>query len=112
MRLLVLMLNILVGSSLLAQSTEILAASANTKANKISHQRGHAQRLREKNKKPRMVPAKQKRLSNPGDVWERIRSGMQIPRPSPAQTLQEKNILKSNSLLESSAIQTDRKSVV
>jgi len=106
MRLLVLVLNILVGSSLLAQSTEILAASVNTKANKNNHQRGHAPRLREKNKNPRSLPVKQKRLQNPGNVWERIRSGMQIPRPSPVQALPDQALANNNSLSEPSVIQT------
>jgi soluble lytic murein transglycosylase-like protein len=106
MRLLVLVLNILVGSSLLAQSTETLAASENTKANKNNHQRGHTPRLREKNKNPRLLSVKKKRLQNPGDVWERIRSGMQIPRPSPVQTLPEQALAKNNSFLESSTIQS------
>ena len=107
MRLLVLVLNILVGSSLLAQSTEVLAASENTKANKNSHQRGQAPRLREKNKNPRLLSVKKKRLQNPGDVWERIRSGMQIPRPSPIQTLPEQTLSTNNSLSVSPAIQTN-----
>lgn len=106
MRLLILVLNILVGSSLLAQSTEILAASKNTKANKNNHQRGHVPRLREKNKNPRLLPVKNNGLQNPGDIWERIRSGMQIPRPSPVQTLPEHALAKNNSFLESSTIQS------
>jgi soluble lytic murein transglycosylase-like protein len=106
MRLLVLVLNILVGSSLLAQSTEILAASENTKANKNNHQRGHAPRLREKNKNHRLLSVKKKRLQNPVDVWERIRSGMQIPRPSPVQTLPEQTLAKDNSFPESSTIRS------
>jgi len=100
MRLFVLVLTILVGSSLLAQSSEILAASVDTKAN--NHQRGHATRLLEKSKNHRMRPVKQKRLQNPGDVWERIRSGMQIPRPGPVQTLPDQAISKN----KSSVIQT------
>ena len=108
MRLLVLVLNILVGSSLLAQSTEILAASMDSKAHKNNHQRGHATRLRGKSKDPRSHPVKQKRSENPGDVWERIRSGMQIPRPSPVQTLPDQALAKTDSLFESSVIQTFR----
>ena len=106
MRLLVLVLNILVGSSLLAQSTEILAASVDTKANKNNHQRGHTTRSRGKSKDPRLLTVKQKRLQNPGDVWERIRSGMQIPRPSPVQTLPDQTLEKNNSSFESSVTQT------
>ncbi len=106
MRLLILVLNILLGSSLLAQSTEIMAASEDTKANKNNHRRGHTTHLRGKNKDHRSLPVKQKRLQNPGDVWERIRSGMQIPRPNPVQTLPEQAMEKNNSLFESPAIQT------
>jgi hypothetical protein len=106
MRLLVLVLNILVGSSLLTQSTEILAASVDTKENKNNHQDGHAKRLRGKSKDPRLLPVKQKRLQNPGDVWERIRSGMQIPRPRPVENLVDKTLANNNSLPEPSVIQT------
>ncbi len=106
MRLLALVLNILVGSSLLAQSTEILAASMDTKANKNNHQRGHTTRSRGKNKDSQLLTVKQKRLQNPGDVWERIRSGMQIPRPSPVQTLPDQILEKNNSSLESSVTET------
>ena len=91
MRLLVLVLNILVGSSLLAQPTEILAASIDTKAHKNNHARG-------KNKHPRALTVKQKKSQNPGDVWERIRSGMQIPRPSPVQNPPDQALEKNNSL--------------
>jgi soluble lytic murein transglycosylase-like protein len=104
MRLLVLVLNILVGSSLLAQSSEILAASVDTKAN--NHQRGHATLIPGKSKDRRMLPVKQKKLQNPGDVWERIRSGMQIPRPGPVQTLPDQALFNNNSLSESSVIQS------
>ena len=55
MRLLVLVLNILVGTSLLAQPTEILAAFVDTKAHKSNHQRGHTARLRGKSKNPRSL---------------------------------------------------------
>jgi soluble lytic murein transglycosylase-like protein len=99
MRLLVLVLNILVGSSLLAQSTEILAASVDNKAHKNNHARG-------KSKHPRASAVKQKKSQNPGDVWERIRSGMQIPRPSPVQNPPDQALQKNNSLAEPSIIQT------
>ncbi|OYV21077.1 MAG: hypothetical protein CG441_154 [Methylococcaceae bacterium NSM2-1] len=106
MRLLVLVLNILVGLSLVAQSTEISAATMDTKTNKNNLQRGHATRLRGKSKHPRLLPVKQKSLRNPGNVWERIRSGMQIPRPSPVRTLPDQALAKNNILSESSVIQT------
>lgn len=106
MRLLVLVLNILVGSSLLAQSTEISAATMDSKTNKNNLQRGHATRLRGKSKHNRLLPVKQKILRNPGNVWERIRSGMQIPRPGPVQTLPDQALAKNNILSESPVIQT------
>jgi hypothetical protein len=106
MRLLALVLNILLGSSFLAQPTELLAASTDTKANKSNQQRGHAARLRGKSKDPQLLTVKQKRLKNPGDVWERIRSGMQIPRPSPAQTLPDQALGINNSLSVATVIQT------
>jgi soluble lytic murein transglycosylase-like protein len=105
-RLLALVLNILLGSSILVQSSEIWAASMDTKANKNNHQRGHTTRSRGKSKTPQLLTVKQKRLQNPGDVWERIRSGMQIPRPSPVQTLQDQILEKNNSSFESSVTQT------
>ena len=101
MRLFVLVLNILVGSSLLAQSTEIFASSVHGKTNKNSQQRGHATHLRGKNKSPKPLRSK-----NPGDVWERIRSGMQIPRPSSAQAQPNQSLATNNSLSKSSVIQT------
>ncbi len=85
MRRLVLVLNLLVGSSLLTQSADIMAASSGTKKN--NHQTRHEPRLRAKIKNARLLSAKQNKLKNPGDVWERIRSGMKIPRPSPLATL-------------------------
>jgi hypothetical protein len=93
MRLFVFLLNILVGSSLLAQSTEILAASVDIKANEKNQQREHATRLRGKSKSTKML-----RLQNPGDVWERIRSGMQIARPSPVQTLPDLVLAKNRDI--------------
>ena len=87
MRLLVLVLNILVGSTLLSQPAEVLAASVDARANKNTRLRGHETHLRGKGKEPRLHGVKQKLSHNPGDVWERIRTGMQIPRPNPVQTL-------------------------
>ena len=58
MRRLVLVLNILVGTSLLAQSADILAATVDTKAHKNNHQRGHTIRLRGKSKNPRSLMLK------------------------------------------------------
>ena len=82
MRRLVIVLNLLVGSSLLTQSAEIMAASVDTTEN--NQLSGHAPRSRGKNKNGRLLSVKQNKLKNPGDVWERIRLGMKIPRPSQA----------------------------
>lgn len=102
MRLLVLVLNILAGSSLLAQSTQVLAASVDAKENKKNHHRGQVTHLHRNKKGPRLFSVKQKKGQNPGDVWERLRSGMQIPRPNPAETLSYQNI---SSLAEPSVTQ-------
>ena len=102
MRRLVLILNILVGTSMLAQSTEILA---DIKGHKNNHQRGHATRLRGISKNPRSLAVKQNRVQNPGDVWARIRSGMQIPRPSPVQDQPDQALKKNTGLSEPSVIQ-------
>lgn len=101
MRLLILVLNILVGSSLLTQPTEVLAASTDAKANK-NHHRG-------KSKDSRLLSARQKKTQHPGDVWERIRSGMQIPRPSPVQTPPDQALGNSTSLLGPPVIQATGK---
>ena len=93
---LVLVLNILIGSALLAQPAHLLAASAETNGNKENHQRRHASHLRGKSKDFRLVRVKQKKLQNPGDVWERIRAGMQIPRPSPVETLTDQANANAN----------------
>lgn len=105
MRLLILVLNILAGSSMVAHSSQSLAASVDSKTNKNNHQRGQATHLHGKNKDHRLFPVKQKKLQNPGDVWERIRSGMQIPRPSPVETLSDKGAANNNSLPESAVTQ-------
>ena len=104
MRLLILVLNILVGSTMLVHSTEILAAADKAKANKNGQPRGHGSTLREKHKVQRPLPAKHSKSKNPGDVWERIRSGMKIPRPQPVQTITEQVLDKSNDPLQTSAI--------
>jgi soluble lytic murein transglycosylase-like protein len=98
MRLLVLVLNIVVGSILLTQSTQLLAASMEIEADKNNSQRGHTSHLRVKNKKNQSFPVKQKNLTNPGNVWERIRSGMKIPRPSKVETLPNQLLTNNNKL--------------
>jgi len=102
-RRLVLVLNLLVGSSLLTQSADIMAATTGTKKN--NHQNRHEPRLRAKNKNARLLSVKQNKLKNPGDVWERIRSGMKIPRPSQLATLPDQTLENSNSESEPTIIQ-------
>ncbi len=89
MRRLVIVLNLLVGSSLLTQSAEIMASSVDT--NDLS---GHLPRSRVKNKNARLHYVKPNKLKHPGDVWERIRLGMKIPRPSQV-TTQPNKILEN-----------------
>jgi len=91
-RRLVIVLNLLVGSSLLTSSAEIMAASVVTAEN--NHLSGHAPRSRVKNKNARLHSVKQNNVKNPGDVWERIRLGMRIPRPSQV-TTQPNQILEN-----------------
>ena len=76
MRLLLLVLNMLVGIGLLTTSDTVLASFGSGKAGINHHQSKHSGRH-----------IKKKTPHNPGDVWERIRSGMQIPRPGPVQEL-------------------------
>ena len=102
MRRLVIVLNLLVGSSLLTQSAEIMAASVDTTEN--NHLSGHAPRSRGKNKNGRLHSVKQNKLKNPGDVWERIRLGMKIPRPSQLANLPDQT-LENNSESEPAIIQ-------
>lgn len=107
MRFLILVLNILVGSILLSPPAEVLADSLKATANKNTLRQGHATRLRGKGKAPRPHRVKQKKSGNPGDVWERMRSGMRIPRPGPIQTLSEQSLAQnSNSLLKITSGQT------
>ncbi|MDD5462424.1 MAG: transglycosylase SLT domain-containing protein [Methylococcales bacterium] len=82
MRFLILVFNILVGSVMLSQPTEVLADSVDNKTSKNTSLRGHS---RSKGHGSRQHRVRQKLADNPGDVWERMRAGMQIPRPSPAQ---------------------------
>ena len=87
MRLLIIALAILGGPLLLIQPTLALADSANAEAAKNTVLHPHAAYLPGKNNDPRWLPAQQKSLQNTGDVWARIRSTMQIPRPRPVQSL-------------------------
>jgi hypothetical protein len=70
MRIFVLVLNILVGSTILLQSTDILAASVTTDA------------LNSNNPSRHLKTTQQKRSKSSGDLWARIRLGMKIPQPT------------------------------
>ncbi len=99
MRPFVLVLNMLVGVSLLTPANNVSAAYGSIKDSK-SHYHG----------KNNGKTTKKIRLQDPGDVWERIRLGMQIPRPSLAQEFPERlPILENgkplNARLTPSAIQ-------
>jgi len=74
MRLLLLILNILVGACLLTTPDTVFASFGSSRAGINHHQSKHGGRHNRK-----------KAPHNPGDIWERIRSGMQIPRPGPVQ---------------------------
>lgn len=82
MRLLLLVLNMLVGIGLLTLSDTVSASFGNGKAGINHHQSKHSGRH-----------SRKKAPSKPGDVWERIRSGMQIPRPGPVQELAQQRLL-------------------
>jgi soluble lytic murein transglycosylase-like protein len=71
MRLLVLVLNIVIGASLTLHSTDMLAASRH-KTHKSSH----------KGKKHRGKVI----VRDPGNVWDRIRAGMRLQKPLPPQS--------------------------
>jgi hypothetical protein len=73
MRLLVLILNIVVSASLLSYPTEMLAASKHKSSHK-SHGKGKHHRGRGKTV-----------VRDPGNIWDRIRYGMRIPKPNPPQ---------------------------
>ncbi|MGZ8917663.1 MAG: transglycosylase SLT domain-containing protein [Methylobacter sp.] len=85
MRLLPLVLNMLVGACLLTNATDTLAAYGSSKTSKNNHHRGQGLRTRDKGQD------KNKKSAGPGDLWERIRAGMQIPLPSQEQVQLEKS---------------------
>lgn len=87
MRLLLLVLNMLVGVSLLTTTDNVLAAYGSIKVSKNHHSKHSGRSI------------KKKASHNPGDIWERIRSGMKIPRPGPVQELPEQTLITKNSPL-------------
>jgi soluble lytic murein transglycosylase-like protein len=82
----------------LTQATEILASPAEIEAKKNTLKPGHTLHLPVKNKKNQLSATKEKVLKNPGDVWERIRSGMKIPRPGKVETLPNQLLVNNNNL--------------
>ena len=84
MRLLILALTLSLSPLLLIQSVDALADTA-------IHTDQQASAIRAKSKNTRLPPVKHKSVKNPGDVWERIRATMQIPRPGPVPTLPDIN---------------------
>lgn len=80
MRLLQITLIVLISLSIVVNYCDSAAASAGAKASKNNSHRGHKSHGRGKGKKHAA------RKAHSGDVWERIRLGLRIPRPSPAST--------------------------
>ncbi len=78
MRLLLLVLNVVVSMSLLTNTSEVLAVSADSKG-------------KEQNQYHTYI--KGKAPNNSGDVWERIRLGMKITRPSSTQVLSKQTLI-------------------
>lgn len=74
MRSLVLILNLVVSASLLSYSADMLAASKHKNSHrahsKARHQRGRGKVV----------------VRDPGNIWDRIRHGMRIPKPLPPQS--------------------------
>ena len=77
MRLSVLVFNLLLSFSLLTHSVGSWATASDSKLQKSKHASAKAKTVSSRALKAK--PAK-----HPGDVWARLRAGMQIPRPSPA----------------------------
>jgi soluble lytic murein transglycosylase-like protein len=76
MRILVLVLNIVVGASLSIYSTDMLAAAGHK-----THKGGHKSRSKGKRHHGHHKAV----VRDPGNVWDRIRAGMRIPKPTPPQ---------------------------
>jgi hypothetical protein len=75
-----------------------MAATVDTRDSKSNSPRLHTPHLRGKNKNSHLLSVKQNRSKNPGDVWERIRSGMKIPRPSQVTALPDQARENTNGL--------------
>jgi soluble lytic murein transglycosylase-like protein/LysM repeat protein len=82
MRLLNIVLAVLISSSLVANYSDSAVAATDSKSSKSSSHRGHNSHGRSKGKK-RLAK------TGSGNVWERIRLGIRIPRPGPASTVFE-----------------------
>ena len=77
MRLLKIALIVFISSSLLAYYSDPVVAATSSKSSKNSSHHGQKAHGRSKGKK-------RASKTGPSDVWERIRLGLRIPRPSPA----------------------------
>lgn len=77
MRLLQITLIALVSSAFMVNYVDLATAATAGKPSKNSSHQGHKSHGRSKGKKHTAN-------ANPGDVWERIRLGLRIPRPAPA----------------------------
>jgi soluble lytic murein transglycosylase-like protein len=78
MRLFQITLIIFISLSIVVEYSDSAAASTGAKASKNNPHRGHKPHVRSKGKKHTA------RQTGAGDVWERIRLGLRIPRPAPA----------------------------
>lgn len=110
MRLLALILNILIGTSLSIYATTTLAVTTDNRVSRFEFQRELLQRSRGSVK---TTASKLRRSHGFGNIWDRIRSGMQIPRPNPPVTallgsliLTKTNDLLSNPNYANSTIKT------
>lgn len=107
MRLLQIALTVFISLSIVVNYCDSAAASTGTKASKNNSHRHHKSHGRSKGKKHTA------RKTDSGDVWERIRLGLRIPRPSPVsaefvQTIvsTSKNPSSSESIKTKGAIRT------
>jgi hypothetical protein len=67
------LVNLLVSLCLLANTPDAVAAYGHGKTSKQHHHRGQSSKV---------LRSKKKRVVIPRDLWDRVRAGMQIPRPS------------------------------
>ncbi|MFZ2724930.1 MAG: transglycosylase SLT domain-containing protein [Methylococcaceae bacterium] len=88
MRLLALSLNIFINASLLIYSVNVVASNTDNESSRFEFQQESAQRTK-------AVSSKLKRSHTPSNIWDRIRLGMQIPRPNPPITIWSDTLLSN-----------------